>query len=242
MGLDLYVGSLARYTLGDWLTVVQQAGVASGMPVQVVRSAPEPEDAISDPAVIGQAVQQWRDGLGVALGVACDWPETADAPYWTDKPDWDGYGAVVLMAAYDERPDLKPRKGGLLRRGAEKDSPTRFPDSPAFKAASASPARYPSLLGGAEWWLPIAARGPWQAPRLTGQPTVMASVESLVLELRTLEERTGLLKERSADAVRREGAVAPDAPVEDAAAFGLAIFSELAALAAQHRQPLLMDY
>lgn len=123
MGLDLYVGSLTRYTSGDWLTIVQQAGLANGVDVQVVHAQPEPPDAVSDPRLIRDAVEEWRQGLGAGLGVDCDWPETVDSPYWTDKPDWDGYGAVMLMAAYDERPDLRPRGGGMLRRSVAPDVP-----------------------------------------------------------------------------------------------------------------------
>jgi hypothetical protein len=37
VGLDLYVGPLTRYHLGDWLTVVQQAGRELGITVQVDR-------------------------------------------------------------------------------------------------------------------------------------------------------------------------------------------------------------
>ena len=37
MGMDVYVGPLTRYLLGEWLTVVQQAGMANGVQVQVLR-------------------------------------------------------------------------------------------------------------------------------------------------------------------------------------------------------------
>lgn len=33
-----------------------------------------------------------------------DWDERADASYFTDKPDWDCFGALVLLAAYEEEP------------------------------------------------------------------------------------------------------------------------------------------
>ena len=37
MGLDVYAGPLTRYLAGDWLTIVQQAGLASGR--EVLRGA-----------------------------------------------------------------------------------------------------------------------------------------------------------------------------------------------------------
>jgi len=40
MGLDVYVGPLSRYTLGDWLTIVQQVMQAQGRTVQIIRTSP----------------------------------------------------------------------------------------------------------------------------------------------------------------------------------------------------------
>ena len=239
----MYVGSLTRYYLEDWLTVVQQAGATSGTEVLLVRSAPAPDDPLTDPGDVRDAVVAWCDGLAHALGIPCAWPETADSPYWTDKPDWDGYGAVVLAAAYDERPDLRPDASGLLRRKASPDRPRDFGESRAYQAASAQPTRYPTLLGGAEWWLPIGSMpGAWAAPRVSGEMTRMSTVENLGTELVELADRTGLL-----DGVRREdvlqrGVPSSDAPIEEVAPFGLAMLLGLAEQASLHRQPLLLDY
>ena len=151
MGLDVYVGSVTRYTLGDWLTIVQQTLTREGQTVQIVRTNPDPEDVITDPAAVADAVDQWQTGLLGALGGAAPWPECADLPYWTDKPDWDGYGGLVLLAAYDERPDLAPAsRRGLLRREVPRVAPRDWQMAPAFVAASGSPKHYPGLLSGVE--------------------------------------------------------------------------------------------
>jgi hypothetical protein len=243
MGLDVYVGSLTRYYLEDWLTVVQQAGAASGMGVQVVRSQPAPDDRVTDPKEVREAVVAWCEGLGQALGIPCEWPEAVDSPYWTDKPDWDGYGAVVLAAAYDERPDLRPAAHGLLRRKASPDKPRDFGEAHAYQAASASPTRYPSLLGGAEWWLPI---GPWSgsraAPRVSGEMTRMSTIENLGSELVDLAERTGVLNGLRHDDVLQRGVSSSDAPLEEVAPFGLAMLLGLTEKASLNRQPLVLDY
>lgn len=242
MGLDVYVGSLTRYTFGGWLTIVQQAGLASGMEVQIVRSEPDPDDLVTDPDEIHDAVLEWRSRLGAGLGVPTDWVEEVDSPYWTDKPDWDGYGAVVLAASYDERPDLRPSSSGLLRRRTHEEDPRRFQESPAYRAAAQSPARYPSLLSGAEWWLPVDADGVWEAPRLTGEPTRMASVHTLAAELATLTDRTDVLAGRRRDDVLALGSPEPGSPFDQVAAFGLAVFLGLAEQAVVAQQPLLLDY
>jgi hypothetical protein len=243
VGLDVYVGSLTRYYLQDWQTVVQQAGTAAGMQVQVVRTEPVADDQVTDPEEVLGAVAAWCEGLGQALGVACEWPESADSPYWTDKPDWDGYGAVMLAAAYDERPDLRPTGAGLFRRKASSDPPRDFGEARAYQAASANPTRYPSLLGGAEWWLPIGpASGSWAAPRLSGEVTRMSTVGSLGSELVELAQRTGLLNGMDREDILQRGVSSSDAPLEEVAPFGLALLLGLAERALLHRQPLLLDY
>jgi hypothetical protein len=110
MGLDVYVGSLTRYFSGDWLTVLQQAAASGlGPPVVVVRPE-ETEEGVTDPDEIRSGVLAWRDRLSRALAehtqTSLDWDERADAPYFTDKPAWDCFGALVLWAAYAEHPEL----------------------------------------------------------------------------------------------------------------------------------------
>src|SRR2546428_707525 len=94
MGLDVYVGSLPRNDALDWETNFQQWGREQGLPVEVRRSEPSPPDRITDPAVIRPAMIKWRSNLNQALssrlGGELDWEEAPDAPYFTDKPGWDG--------------------------------------------------------------------------------------------------------------------------------------------------------
>ncbi|MGC4897295.1 hypothetical protein [Micromonospora sp. DT31] len=235
MGLDLYVGPLTRYHLNDWLTIMQQIGARDGLDVRIVR-AQEDDDRETDPDVVYDAVRGWQQWLGEALGAPADWPEGTNRPYWTDKPDWDGFGAVLLFAAYDERPDLQPGPWD------KPDSPRAFADAPAFQAASAQPERYLSLLAGVEWWLPLAT-DPLviEAPRPGGQPTRMASVGRLEAELRLLNERTGLLAGYDPAELRR-GPTTDHPTVGDMARFGLAVMLDLAETALTHRQPFLLDY
>jgi hypothetical protein len=165
-------------------------------------------------------------------------------PYWTDKPDWDGYGAVLLLAAYDERPDLHPSCSGLRRQQPATDHPRAYEDAPAYQAASAQPRRYPSLLGAAEWWLPLPDTSPvvFTAPRPSGQPTRIGRIDRLLAELRLLSHRSDAFATHDRQAVLAGGPPASDAPTEFAARFGLAVMLKLAEAAAENRQPLLMDY
>ncbi len=244
MGLDVYVGPLTRYTLGDWLTIVQQAGRASGHDVQIVRTTPVPADAITDLAVVTDAVESWQRGLLAALGAGEPWPDQAGLPYSTDKPDWDGYGGLVLLAAYDERLDLRPgQRTGLLGRKLTPDAARSFAESKAYQSAAKAPVKYPTLLSGVEWWLPLS-EGPtvFTAPRLTGQPTKMGRVDQLVAEVQELAGRMGLTAKRDLDAIRRDGPPPRDTDVVLDGKFGIAVFLKLACEAARLRAPLLLDY
>jgi hypothetical protein len=235
MGLDLYVGPLTRYHLHDWLTITQQIGAREGIDVQIIRAHGD-EDHETDPDVVRNAVREWQRWLGEGLGGPVDWPEGTSQPYWTDKPDWDGFGAVLLLAAYDERPDLRPGPWD------KNDDPRAFADAPAYQAASARPERYLTLLSGVEWWLPLAA-DPLviEASRPTGQPTRMGSIDRLAAELRLLDERAGVLAGYDRADLRR-GLLSNAPTVEELGRFGLAVMLDLVETAIEHRQPLLLDY
>jgi hypothetical protein len=237
MGLDLYVGPLTRYHLGDWLTVMQQVGEQMGYNVRVVRAdEQQEEERVTDPDVVLDAVHEWQQWLGGALGNPVGWPESPTQQYWTDKPDWDGFGAVVLLAAYDERPDLRP----FTEERA--DDPRDFTNAPAYQAASEQPECYFSLLGGVEWWLPLTEDPVViEASTPTGHQVRMASVDRLVGELRLLAERTNVFAGQD-PAVFRQNPPERGAPVDDAARFGLAVMLDLAEKALEHHQPLLLDY
>jgi hypothetical protein len=95
-----------------------------------------------------------------------DWEEKPDGPYFTDKPTFDAYFSLMVWAAYAEHPGMSPpseldqelwhndpvfqesalgksRGGGILDRLTRKPFNTRFPH----------------LLRGSEWWLPILQVG-----------------------------------------------------------------------------------
>jgi hypothetical protein len=247
VGLDLYAGPVSRYVAGDWKTIVQQAGEASGNPVIIVRRNPA-EHPVTDadvPMVI-DAVAKWRARLIASLGLAEEWQEDPADDYYTDKPDWDGYGAAVLLAAYDEQPHLAP--GTQIRRLLGRTTvaavePRRFQEAPAFKAAIKSPARYPTLLLGAQWCLPLAG-GPAVFKTLTpsGAELVMGRVAGLVEELNTLNQRTLRLSPEQLKAAAKAGPPGVDAPVEAMAPFGLAVLTATAEFAANHHAAWIMDY
>ena len=239
MGLDIYAGSVTRYVAGNWLTIVQQAGAASGQTVVMYRPN-EPHDVERDADVVRGAVLAWRGGLLAAMDRrADDWVEDADAPYRSDKPAWSGYGAVVLLAAHLERPDLAPGtpvRKGLRRRAVDSVPPQAFANSEAFKAVATAPSRFPTLLRGAEWCLPIGPDGPiFEAPAPNGTAIRTGSVDRLLAELRDLNDNTlrltpAEMEEAIAGPSGRSGSDA------EYARFGLALLTELAEFAVVNRR------
>ena len=240
VGLDLYAGPVSRYVAGDWKTIIQQAGEASGNRVVIVRRDP------AERPVTAADVATWRAGLIASMGLAEEWQENPGDDYYTDKPDWYGYGAVILLAAYDEQPQLAA--GAEIRRFLGRSTvaavePARFHEAPAFKAAIQSPARFPTLLLGAQWCLPLAG-GPavFTAPTPSGTQLVMGRVAGLVEELHTLNQRTLRLSSEQLRAAAHAGPPGVDAPVEAMAPFGLAVLTATAEFAANHHAAWIMDY
>jgi hypothetical protein len=92
MALDVYVGSLTRYYAGDWGSIADKKEQRT----RRTRS--------SDPGKDGErmrnAVLAWREGLGRALrphlDAPLDWSESPEAPWFTGRPGWDGFGSLVL--------------------------------------------------------------------------------------------------------------------------------------------------
>ena len=90
MALDIYVGTLTRYHIGDLETVGACFAREDGIQHKTIRTQPAPNDAVTDPEIVRKAVQGWRSsleaGLRQHLSTGLTWDERADAPYFTDRP------------------------------------------------------------------------------------------------------------------------------------------------------------
>lgn len=120
MGLDIYAGPLTRYYSHNWKTVVQQWAEENGYTFNRITPDGEPADNEEElsPAEIQAAVEDWRDQILAAISQPnqphyTPWPEDNERPYYTDKPDWDAFGAMLLVAAchtYEEPVPLTVEK------------------------------------------------------------------------------------------------------------------------------------
>ena len=240
MGLDVYVGPLTRYYTGDWKTIVQQVGEQCGLTVSVERPPQPKESALGwlldrltkRPRTAVDAVILWRDRLRRELAIAgLDWNESPDAGYATDKPAWDGYGALILWAAYDELPKAKRRP---TAEGWDKDS--------AYLTSSMNPhSRYRHLLANTEIWLPVDFPSPRRTVGISGDSVVLGSSLRLLAELRDLNSRTWNANDELLSQWRSDGAP-HGAPLETSARFAFSIFYDLAQRSVSARLPMKLDY
>lgn len=253
MGLDVYVGPLARYYAFEWETIIQQAGREQGMEVEIVRPPgfrkPDPEDVL-------QAVTTWRKALGDAIGVSMRWDESAFGDYETDKPDWDGYHAVRYLALHEEFPDLPtPARIDRQTMGALENEPLERRFGEVY--AQRNPSRLGRLLGRRapepaapprylhiqlpELWLPIPLDGVLQGSGPMGNHMTIGSIDGLVGELERVNEHTVRMGQAELDAARNGGP--PEAGAFDPLArFGMSIFLTLARTAKDRSQPMILDY
>ena len=124
MGLDIYAGTLTRYYSHSWKTVVQQWAEENGYAFNRITPDGEPADDGEElsPAEVQAAVENWRDQILSAISQPgqppyTPWPEDNEKPYYTDKPDWDAFGAMLLVAAchnMGSRCRLSWRRTGIL--------------------------------------------------------------------------------------------------------------------------------
>lgn len=235
MGLDVYVGTLTRYHAGEWETIVQQVSRSMGIETRVVR--PEGAEDPAPAAEVEEAVLRWRTALAAGLaphGVgSCEWPEGMSPPYFTDKPDWEGYSALLTWAAYAEHP------GRALPPKTLSDWRT----DPMVQQSQAvdSPGRFDHLLREAELWLPVPFEFTFAGPDVLGNSVQTASVDTLHRQLTALNEATWNADAATISKWRRDGLPA-DKDLERGAQAGFAMFYELCTHAKAERLPIRLDY
>jgi len=222
MALDVYVGSLTRYYAGDWENVAERAaGTRHARP--------------GDAASMRPTVLAWREALAASLGntviIVWDWDESAEAPHFTGRPGWDGFGSLVLWAAYAEHPALR-RPDSL---------PEEWDDDPALVRSNAEGSRYSHLVRNVELWLPSPFDVTFEGQDIDRRRIVIGSALTLA---RQLGELNGATWKASESEVARWARRAPgdEAGLELKARHAFAILHDLVHRAVEHRLPMKLDY
>jgi hypothetical protein len=234
MALDVYVGSLTRYYAGAWENLIERALRERGAP-QAVRPA-WPTDAAKSQDRIRSRVIAWRAALAKALGdrlvAPLEWDETEEAPWFTRRPGWDGFGSLVLWAAYAENPTL--RLPDTLPEEWDHDVALMRSTTEGFRS------RYSHLVRNVEMWLPVAFEITFEGEDVEGRRVVMGSVTTLRRQLADLNAATW--KASTADVAAWGSVPTEDGPVEARARYAFAVLTELAQRAQSERLPMKLDH
>lgn len=236
MALDVYVGSLTRYHTGEWETVGEKAARERSRQGHTARPR-GPIALVSDPARIHAAVAAWREVLTQSLGdridTPFDWEEAPHTPYFTGRPGWDGFGSLVLWAAYAEYPG----------RRCPEALPEEWDGDPVLLRSNAESfrSRYAHLVRHVELWLPSTFEFTFEGANVDGRPTVVGSTTTLRRQLSELNSATW---EASATTVAGWGREPPssDASLELRARYAFAVLSDLVQQATGHKLPMRLDY
>ncbi len=233
MALDVYVGSLTRYYAGAWDNLVEKAARERGTPP--LRPG-APSDAAKAQDRIRPTVIAWRTALAKALGARIeaplDWDETETAPWFTHRPGWDGFGSLVLWAAYAEHPTL--RRPETLPEEWDHDAALTRSTATGFRS------RYSHLVRNVEMWLPVAFEITFEGEDVGGRRVVVGSVTTLRRQLSDLNAATW---KASTSDVAAWGRVPTEAgPLEARARYAFAVLSELAQRAHVDRLPMKLDH
>lgn len=234
MALDVYVGSLTRYYAGAWENLVEKAARERGAPHRV-RSV-KPADAAKSQDRMRPKVLAWRAALAKALGdrlsTPLEWDETPAAPWYTHRPGWDGFGSLVLWAAYAEHPALR----------LPETLPEEWDHDVALmrSAAEGFRSRYSHLVRNVEMWLPVAFEITFEGEDVEGRRVVMGSVTTLCRQLADLNAATW--KASAADVAAWGRVPTEEGPLEERARYAFAVLTELAQRAQSERLPMKLDH
>ena len=235
MSLDVYVGSLTRYYAGEWENIAERTARERGARYRVARVGALFNSR--DPNEMGRGVIAWRAALSQSLGdriaAPLDWSEDPQAAYFTGRPGWDGFGSLVLWAAYAEHPAV--RHPGSL--------PEEWDNDPVLVRSNAAGyrSRYSHLVRNVEMWLPGSFDFTFEGEDVDGRRVVMGSA---VMLRRQLDELNAATWKAGAGVVAGWGREPPvgEVALEQSARHAFAVLLELAGHAVEHRLPMKLDY
>ena len=185
MGLDIYTGTLTRYYCRDWKNITQQLSEENGQKCVMVDGCGneiKPEENTEVIEQIRNAVCQWTDNVARNTGkshMSPLWDEKGEHDYFTDKPDWEAYGALIMLQACNLLGCHLPE---YVESGWD-----AF-DEPIVKKAM-SKELPSSLLSEVSVWLPIPEKICFATSLPDGNDVICSTVAMLKQELEDLNQK-----------------------------------------------------
>ena len=183
MGLDIYAGTLTRYYSHDWKTTIRRFAEDHGKSYsRVGPDGSEYDIGPRDPERFRDDVAGWMDYILESLerdggGVYGRWNDDDACPYYTGWPDWDGFGALLMVTAcsiYGEPVPATVRKDW------------RYHEEPLIDMLCGDYGENMTLLSGVTWWLPLPLGFIMDASKPYGEDVRLGTVYGLEGELREI--------------------------------------------------------
>lgn len=214
MGLDIYAGTLTRYYANNWKTVVQQWAEENGYQFKRVNEEGEEisDDGELSPEETQEEVQGWRDDFLAVLEkigqkTYTPWLEDNETPYFTDKPDWLAFGAMLLVAACHSYGEPVPKT--ILHSWD-------FTEHPLIERLSQDEERKWSLFRNVTRWVPLPDCFMIAVPLPNGERATIGTVAGLRKELERLNAMAWQADEETIYSwCETEGYPADGEPVQD---------------------------
>jgi hypothetical protein len=255
MGLDIYAGTLTRYYAHNWKTFTQQWAEKSGLSFQTMRpDSDETQDEEMQAEAIQEDMQQWSGMIADALtspsgGSYEAWEENNEKEYFTDKPDWCAFGALLLYGACLKYDVPLPRSVEKTWDYQNDDIVTRALNDEELNW---------SLFSSAEWWLPFDDCFSFRCHTPNDVEITMGTTGALLAELRKINELgwkaddETILRWRETegypvdaevvDGVYKKIGTHDEYDVQSLAKYAFSILYRAALFSEKHRVPILMDY
>jgi hypothetical protein len=232
MAFDIYAGGFSRFYAREWENVMQKHARETGMQYKMIHTGGEQKPPRWEE--VQQNVSHWKaalkNGLRENAPDDLDWSEERDAPYFTDRPGWDGYAGLVLLAA--STACNSPLPPFLPKDALNSDIIVRAQGT-AFGGA------YRSIIQ-AQLWLPAAFDYSFDFVDFCDQKVHVASVRSLEADLRALQQAHQITEPQLQKSLK--DAYEDSADFMSVARFGLAILLKIASEAAAHKLPIMLSY
>jgi len=232
MAFDIYSGGFARFYAREWENVVQAEARKTGKEYRMIYAGDDPGPV--DWKEVEEAVERWRaaivEGLGDNAPEDLFWSESRTTPYFTDRPGWNGYSALVVMAACTACGEPLPEK--LDEDALASDVVLRTYDpmlSDSFRSITQ-----------VQIWLPGGFDFSFDFVNLCNEKAHIGSVNRLNTDLAGLKIRQDI-SDAAISSIMRDG-YSDSASVRTIATFGLAVFSHIAEKARENHLPILLSF
>lgn len=186
MGMDIYAGTFTRYYARNWKTSVQKFCEENGIKYTLTRTPQNdvPEDQQVRPGEIEKDVLRWQEYLindlqNVGIESAEIWKDDNLKPYYTEKPDWDAFGALLIYTSAkllgEDFPDEFPKN-------------MDFCSHELFKRALEECAEDWSMFMGICHWIPINDAFMFNYVLANGKESVIGTTAGLKYELNQINK------------------------------------------------------